>query len=55
MGEALLCRGRRKESAVLEGKILVDAYKKDPASLDRNGDGTVSYVLLEGKAITRTP
>ncbi len=28
MGEALLCRGRRKESAVLEGKILVDAYRK---------------------------
>ena len=23
--------------------------KKIPASLDRNGDGTVSYVLLEGK------
>lgn len=39
-----------KESAVLEGRILVDAYKKDPASLDRNGDGTVSYVLLEGES-----
>ena len=39
-----------KESAVLEGKILVDAYRKDPASLDRNGDGTVSYVLLEGES-----
>ena len=39
-----------KDSAVLEGKILVDAYRKDPASLDRNGDGTVSYVLLEGES-----
>jgi len=39
-----------KESAVLEGKILVDAYRKDPASLDRNGDGTVSYILLEGES-----
>lgn len=38
-----------KESAVLEGKILVDAYKKNPSSLDRNGDGIVSYVLLEGE------
>ena len=38
-----------KESAVLEGQILVDAYKKNPASLDRNGDGVVSYVLLEGE------
>ena len=33
-----------KESAVLEGKILVDAYRKDPASLDRNGDGTVTIL-----------
>ena len=39
-----------KDSAVLEGKILVDAYKKDPSCLDRNGDGTVSYVLLEGES-----
>ncbi len=38
-----------KESAVLEGQILVDAYEKNPASLDRNGDGVVSYVLLEGE------
>ena len=39
-----------KESAVLQGNILVDAYKKDPTSLDRNGDGMVSYVLLEGES-----
>ena len=38
-----------KESAVLEGQILVDAYRKNPSSLDRNGDGMVSYVLLEGE------
>lgn len=38
-----------KESAVLQGNILVEAYKKDPASLDLNGDGKVSYVLLEGE------
>ena len=38
-----------KESAVLQGNILVDAYKKDPATLDLNGDGKVSYVLLEGE------
>lgn len=38
-----------KESAVLQGNILVDAYKKDHASLDLNGDGKVSYVLLEGE------
>lgn len=38
-----------KESAVLQGNILVDAYKKDPSSLDLNGDGKVSYILLEGE------
>ena len=38
-----------KESAVLEGQILVDAYRKNPSTLDRNGDGVVSYVLLEGE------
>ena len=39
-----------KESAVLEGRILVDAYKEDKSSLDLNGDGEVSYILLEGEA-----
>lgn len=39
-----------KESAVLEGKILVDAYNEDKAILDLNGDGEVSYILLEGEA-----
>lgn len=38
-----------KETAVLQGNILVEAYKKDPSSLDLNGDGKVSYVLLEGE------
>ena len=39
-----------KDSAVFEGRILVDAYKKDSSSLDRNGDGIISYVLLEGES-----
>lgn len=38
-----------KESAVLQGSILVNLYKEDPAKLDLNGDGVVSYVLLEGE------
>lgn len=38
-----------KESAVLQGNILVEAYKRDPSSLDLNGDGKVSYVLIEGE------
>lgn len=38
-----------KESAVLQGGVLVDAYKKDSRTLDANGNGLVSYVLLEGE------
>lgn len=39
-----------RESAVLQGSIVVDKYREDPGSLDRNGDGVVSYVLLEGES-----
>ncbi len=39
-----------RESAVLQGSIVVDRYREDPKSLDRNGDGVVSYVLLEGES-----
>ena len=35
-----------KESAVLQGDILVDAYRRDSRTLDANGNGLVSYVLL---------
>ncbi len=36
------------ESGELEGRLLVDAYMDDPARLDRNGDGVLQYVMLEG-------
>lgn len=39
-----------KESAVLQGEIVVNCYKETPEILDRNGDGMVSYVLLEGES-----
>lgn len=39
-----------KESAVLQGNILVDAYRENPQSLDLDGNGKVSYVLLEGES-----
>lgn len=39
-----------KESAVLQGNILVDAYKRSPSNLDLDGNGKVSYVLLEGES-----
>ena len=31
-------------------QIVADQYEKDPSSLDRNGDGVISYVLLEGES-----
>lgn len=39
-----------KESAVLQGEIVVNNYEKNPALFDRNGDGVVTYVLLEGES-----
>lgn len=39
-----------RESAVLQGNIVVERYRENPESLDRNGDGVVSYVLLEGES-----
>lgn len=39
-----------RESARLQGNILVDAYREDTKTLDLDGDGKVSYVLLEGES-----
>lgn len=38
-----------KETAVLQGNIVASLYKNDPSALDFNGDGVISYVLLEGE------
>ncbi|MGE4214072.1 MAG: galactose ABC transporter substrate-binding protein [Anaerotignaceae bacterium] len=38
-----------KSTAVLQGQILIDAYKKNPETLDKNGDGKLQYVMLEGE------
>ena len=39
-----------KESALLQGGIVVEQYRKDPLIIDQNGDGKVNYVLLEGES-----
>lgn len=39
-----------KETAVLQGQMVVDLYEKRPEAVDLNGDGVVSYVLLEGES-----
>ncbi len=38
-----------KETAILQGQMVVDLYRKSPEAVDINGDGMVSYVLLEGE------
>ncbi len=39
-----------KETAVLQGEMVVDLYRKEPEAVDINGDGVVSYVMLEGES-----
>ncbi len=39
-----------KETAVLQGQMVVDLYREQPLAVDINGDGVVSYVLLEGES-----
>lgn len=36
-------------AGTLQGRIVLDAWQKDPAAIDRNGDGTLQYVMLEGE------
>lgn len=37
------------ESGILQGQLVLDAWKKDPSALDRNADGILQYVMLEGE------
>lgn len=38
-----------KETAILQGQMVVDLYGEKPQAVDLNGDGVVNYVLLEGE------
>lgn len=38
-----------EENGRLEGQIIVEAYKKDPKKIDRNGDGILQYIMIEGE------
>lgn len=40
---------RAEESGQIQGQIVADAWKADPAAVDRNGDGVLQYVMLEGE------
>ncbi len=37
------------ESGIMQGQLVADAYEADP-SMDKNGDGVLQYVILEGEA-----
>ena len=38
-----------RESGELQGKLVLDAWRADRETLDRNGDGVLQYVMLEGE------
>lgn len=48
-----------KEAGELQGKILADLWEKDSKAIDKNGDGVMQYVMLQGEpdnpeAVART-
>lgn len=38
-----------KESGALQGALVLEAWEADRETLDRNGDGVLQYVMLEGE------
>lgn len=39
-----------KASAILQGKMVLYAYEKNPGKMDKNKDGVLQYLMLEGEA-----
>ena len=40
---------KAEESGEMQANIIVNAYKKDISRVDKNGDGKIQYVMLEGE------
>jgi methyl-galactoside transport system substrate-binding protein len=38
-----------KEAGILQAKILIDKWNTDRASIDKNGDGIMQYIMLKGE------
>lgn len=38
------------ESGIIQGQVLIEALEEDFSAIDRNGDGIIQYVMLEGEA-----
>lgn len=39
-----------QESAKMQASIVIDAYQKTPEKIDKNGDGVVQYIMIEGES-----
>ncbi len=39
-----------KQSGEMQANIIINAYEKDMKRVDKNGDGKIQYVMLEGEA-----
>ena len=37
------------DAGILQGELVVDAWRSHEEALDRNGDGVIQYVMLEGE------
>ena len=40
-----------REAGELEGQIVADAWKSQESRIDKNGDGKLQYVMLEGEQV----
>lgn len=38
-----------EQSGMMQGDIVIEKYKNDPSGVDKNGDGKIQYVMLEGE------
>lgn len=38
-----------KQGAVYQGETIVECYQRQPEEMDKNGDGILQYVMLEGE------
>ena len=47
--EVVYVGAKAEQSGVLQGRMLVEAWQDDTERWDKNGDGVLQYVLLEGE------
>lgn len=40
---------KAEQSGTMQANIIINAYEKDRRSVDKNGDGKIQYVMLEGE------